>query len=251
MVGLDSARLQDLLLDTQAALQHHPPLEGLLLPPLRPLPEVARRLKTGRPRPGEEYIEHRSRRQLLEALAGWARSEDAPEELVQDILSGGMSLLQELQEPLEEPLYCHCKSLAQQGRAMLSCDSCGEWMHPECEGIKLFDRDLVHEFICSVCSRDGHPKTKIETAQPVPVSRSKKSKAKAKKETEEAELLAILEDEALSEDFGDPYDEDSSRNNSDDGIIIRMRKHLDSTGYSIVDVSSQCELVLDVFWVDF
>ncbi|EEB06282.1 Set1C PHD Finger protein Spf1 [Schizosaccharomyces japonicus yFS275] len=54
----------------------------------------------------------------------------------------------------QKPLYCVCRK-PDDGRWMLGCDGCENWFHGSCVGIPETFNDLVLQYFCPSCTKNG------------------------------------------------------------------------------------------------
>lgn len=50
-----------------------------------------------------------------------------------------------------EKLYCICKKPYEEGRVMVGCDSCDDWLHIECVGLTPEQADAIETYVCKRC----------------------------------------------------------------------------------------------------
>lgn len=55
-------------------------------------------------------------------------------------------------------LFCICRK-GDLGKWMIGCDGCDEWYHGDCVNVSKLDEDLIDQFFCPRCHKDGHGNT--------------------------------------------------------------------------------------------
>lgn len=119
---------------------------------------------------------------------------------------GGVKLVENIlsiycKNHFKRPIYCLCKKPFEDGVSMISCDSCGEWFHFNCIGLKLNSFKKVG-YICDKCNNA------TSTYQLSKISELKESNAlKEEKDTEITDakrclikVIDLMEDAYISID---------------------------------------------------